>query len=204
MKTHFLCLLLALQTSFTLAQEPLAVWKASDASVNGVIQIGESSGGPSLLGSDVGVTIENDEEKGKVLRFAGTEGVLTSDGMVHSSDRMRVSVVVRLEGNPTSGTILRSNMMELQHSGRQRSISFIVWHDGGHTAVTVPQRTGEWVTVTCTVDGNTMRLEMDGESAEAEIQGVYQLKPGIVQVGMGLDRPLLGDISEICIEELQE
>lgn len=166
MKTHSLCLLLALQTSFSLAQEPLAVWKAGDASVNGVIQIEESSGGPSLIGSDVGVTIENDEEKGKVLRFDGTEGVLTSDDMVHSSDRMRVSVVVRLEENPAQASILRSNLMELKYAPNLRSIAFVVWHDGGHTEVTVPQRTGEWVTVTCTVDGNTMRLEMEGESAE--------------------------------------
>ncbi len=209
MNITILSLALFLQLSAIHAQEALTVWKAADAKSSDSVDWPEAGGGSSLTGPAGGVSIEPDQVHEKILRFDGSqEEPLSSQAKVMSASRVRVSATVKLEPDKAWGTILRFSGIELRHTGNRETVSLIVWPDEQDAdestpEISLPRRVGEWVTLIGTVEGNTMRLEMDGEAVEKQFTGQYKGASSILYGGLGAGRPFVGDLAEIRIEPLE-
>lgn len=204
-----LLLSLLLSASCAQAETPLAVWKTERAETSGdVLVVPEPHSGRDLVSSGPGVTLAEDPEVGKVVRFDGNaENTLATTGDVPSSDRLKIRVRVKLEAGSTWGSLIRFSRLELQHQPNRGTIIFVVWPEGqpeGTPApeISLPHRIGEWITVEGTVDGNTMKLSIDGQEAATIFEGSYPAKAGKVYVGHGGGRPLLGEVAEVQILDL--
>lgn len=201
-----ICLLIS--TCPVSAQPPLAVWQSKDAQSGPPVVVPEKQIGVNLRAPSSGISIKEDGEEGQVLRFDGSQpGALSSEIAITSSDRVKISAKVKLDDNPGWGTILKFSGMELQHQGNRGNIILVGWLEGGPEGastqeVALPHTLGQWITVEGSIDGNFLRLSVDGAEKEASFEGFYPAKPGTVQAGHAGGRPLRGELAEIKIEDL--
>lgn len=204
------------------AAQPEAEWEAADLRVGVDSMTWSDAAGVNDLraAADGAITVvegAGGDEPRDAVQFTGEQAgpLRTLRPFPPSVDGLTVDLVVRPEISTAGedGTVVRfGTQWEVRYESAKQGFSFVVWHDAtNYSQVSLPAAPGEWATVQAARDGDVLRLDVNGRTAESPMKGEMQVPTGDVSLVIGATklrptdgtpyRPFAGRIARLAITQ---